>query len=126
MLPKGTLLHIFTFDLHRNPKYFPNPDVFDPDRFTYENSKHRHPFAYIPFSAGVRNCIGIYVFSGPFLPLKSKLLIYFRSKIRYAGNKNNFMRCYYKFPTGTNYKNRRYHFNLRSGFENKGSNPNSI
>ncbi|KAJ8888509.1 hypothetical protein PR048_008000 [Dryococelus australis] len=58
-LPKGTNINISPILLHRNEKYFPNPEKFDPERFSPENSQGRHPYQYIPFSAGPRNCIGM-------------------------------------------------------------------
>nr|UUB32718.1 cytochrome P450 CYP4EX1 [Dendroctonus valens] len=58
VIPEGVGLLIHIYDLHRNPKFWPNPDVFDPSRHLPENCIGRHPFAYIPFSAGPRNCIG--------------------------------------------------------------------
>ncbi|XP_050681335.1 cytochrome P450 4C1-like isoform X2 [Leptidea sinapis] len=58
LAPKGFMSHIHIFDLHRQESLFKNALLFDPDRFLPENSVGRHNYAYIPFSAGPRNCIG--------------------------------------------------------------------
>lgn len=57
-LPKNTQIFIHIFDMMRDPRHFPNPTKFQPDRFLPENTIDRHPFAFNPFSAGLRNCIG--------------------------------------------------------------------
>lgn len=44
--------------IHYDPKYFPNPDRFDPERFSEENKHSIVPGSYIPFGIGPRNCIG--------------------------------------------------------------------
>lgn len=55
---KGSNAVILAYMIHRDEKYYPNPEKFDPDRFLTENSFNRYPYAYIPFSAGKRNCVG--------------------------------------------------------------------
>ncbi|VIO98703.1 Uncharacterized protein BM_BM8635 [Brugia malayi] len=56
ILPRGTSVMIIASMIHRDPRYWPDPEAFKPERFI--DNQPRHPFSYIPFSAGPRNCIG--------------------------------------------------------------------
>ena len=58
LLPAGTNVDISIWWLHRDPEYWNNAEEFDPERFSEENSRGRNPYAYVPFSAGPRNCLG--------------------------------------------------------------------
>ncbi|CAL8140276.1 unnamed protein product [Orchesella dallaii] len=57
-VPSGTHIIIGAFAIQRSEKYYPNPEVFDPDRFLPEECAKRNPYTYLPFSAGPRGCIG--------------------------------------------------------------------
>uniref|UniRef100_A0A3Q1I3U7 Thromboxane-A synthase n=1 Tax=Acanthochromis polyacanthus TaxID=80966 RepID=A0A3Q1I3U7_9TELE len=58
-LPKGATLEIPAGFLHYDPEYWPEPEKFIPERFTAEAKASRHPFVYLPFGAGPRNCVGM-------------------------------------------------------------------
>jgi cytochrome P450 len=58
LLPPAARVFLSPWSLHRNPRWFPDPDRFDPDRFS-ENVRNRRPsFSYLPFGAGARRCLG--------------------------------------------------------------------
>jgi cytochrome P450 len=57
-IPKGAQIMIVPWLLHRNPRLWQDPERFDPERFAPDRAASRHRFAYIPFGAGPRICIG--------------------------------------------------------------------
>jgi len=57
-LPAKTTLLMSQFITHRDPRFFPDPLRFDPERFTPEAKARRTKFTYFPFGAGFRQCIG--------------------------------------------------------------------
>lgn len=58
LIPGGSSVLIFPYATHRIKSIYPDPERFDPERFSPELCEKRHPYAFIPFSAGPRNCIG--------------------------------------------------------------------
>ncbi len=59
-VPKGWVVLLAPCTLHRREEYFPEPEKFDPERFTPEREKQLPRYAYVPFGAGPRICIGLY------------------------------------------------------------------
>ncbi len=57
-IPKESALFMSQYVMHRNPKYYDNPEVFNPDRWTDEFKRHLPRFSYFPFGGGLRGCIG--------------------------------------------------------------------
>ncbi|XP_046660378.1 probable cytochrome P450 6a14 [Homalodisca vitripennis] len=59
IIEKGMQVVIPLFSLHHDPQYYPDPYAFKPERFTVEETKKRHPYVFMPFGEGPRNCIGM-------------------------------------------------------------------
>lgn len=58
-LSTGSTLLVSAKFVHTDRRFYADPEIFDPDNFLPEACHNRHPYAFIPFSAGYRNCIGI-------------------------------------------------------------------
>jgi len=57
-IPPGAQMMLLPYLTHRHPDFWPDPERFDPDRWQPELEARRHPFAYHPFAAGQRICLG--------------------------------------------------------------------
>lgn len=57
-VPAGTTVMVDIHSLHRDPDHFESPDEYIPERFLPQNARKMHPFSFIPFSGGVRVCLG--------------------------------------------------------------------
>lgn len=94
-LPAGATVVLGIYGLHHNPDVYPDPESFKPERFLPEQSEGRHHFAFIPFSAGPRNCIGNR--TKPFFFYFCKVSncsqydsnLLYRSKVRNDGDENS-------------------------------------
>lgn len=58
-IPKGTVVMVPTFTLHRDLDLWPEPEEFHPERFSKKNKDSINPYIYLPFGTGPRNCIGM-------------------------------------------------------------------
>nr|QZM07470.1 cytochrome P450 monooxygenase CYP9EL1 [Lasioderma serricorne] len=70
ILEKGSVVLLPMWAMHRDPKYFPNPEKFDPERFNEVNRKNVDQGCYFPFGVGPRSCIG-----SRFAILETKILV---------------------------------------------------
>ncbi|PRD20640.1 UNVERIFIED_CONTAM: Cytochrome P450 3A24 [Trichonephila clavipes] len=70
-IPKGGVILSPVWDIHRDPKSWPDPWKFDPDRFSLENNTSLNTMAYMTVGIGRRNCIG-----SRFAQLEAKLAIF--------------------------------------------------
>jgi cytochrome P450 family 6 len=67
-IPQGKSIMIPVYGIHHDVNIYPDPEKFDPDRFTATEVQNRHSCAFLPFGEGPKNCIGV-----RFAYLQSKL-----------------------------------------------------
>lgn len=58
VIKKGVEVIVSTLAMQHDPEHYPDPEKFDPERFSEEQKANRHPYTFLPFGEGPRVCIG--------------------------------------------------------------------
>ena len=61
VVPGNSMITFSPYLVHRHPEFWPEPERFDPERFRDPRGGRRHHYAYVPFGAGPRQCVGIHL-----------------------------------------------------------------
>lgn len=61
VIEKGQKIVLPMYSIHHDQKYYPNPNTFDPERFSTEEKSKRLAGTFFPFGDGPRQCIGMYI-----------------------------------------------------------------
>ena len=69
-IPKDTGLWIPVYSIHRDPEFYPDPEKFDPERFSADGKQSRDQYTYLPFGHGPHSCIAV-----RFAQLQMKLVL---------------------------------------------------
>lgn len=80
-IPAGADVLLPLYLVHRHPRYWENPDQFDPDRFSSARESEHPRFAFVPFAAGPRHCIGESLALYEMLMHVSKVVPHFRMRL---------------------------------------------
>lgn len=59
IIPQNADIVLWLHRMHNDSQLYPNPSVFNPDNFSPENVQKRHPYSFLPFGGGSRDCIGM-------------------------------------------------------------------
>lgn len=71
-LEKNQVICLPIYAMHHDPNHFPDPELFDPERFSDKNKGKIKPYTYFPFGLGPRNCIG-----SRFALLETKIIFFY-------------------------------------------------
>lgn len=59
IIKAGTKVFIPVYAIHHDPEYYPEPETYDPERFSPSEKELRNPYTFLGFGEGPRNCIGL-------------------------------------------------------------------
>ncbi|MEK6542660.1 MAG: cytochrome P450 [Pseudomonadota bacterium] len=92
-IPAGTTVGVSPSYTHRMPEYWPDPETFNPMRFTPEATRERHKFAWVPFGGGAHMCLGLH-----FAYMQTKIVLHHLLTINRVSVADGYEPAWQNFP----------------------------